>query len=77
MKNKRYIISALVFKSKAEAEAQIQTWIDLGTYNEQSVVYEINDTTPEYMSTVKLQKVKDKIPEKKIVVRWLDDIFLR
>ncbi|MCR4313545.1 MAG: hypothetical protein NUV58_04815 [Candidatus Roizmanbacteria bacterium] len=75
--SKKYIISATVFDSKKEMEDKIQVWIDLGTYNEQSVVYEIGDTTPEYMGVIKLQKLQDKTPEKKIIPRWLDDIFLR
>jgi len=59
MKNKKkYVVSSTVFNSKAEMENQIQLWIDLGTYNEESIVYEIDDDTPQYMGDIKLKKLK-------------------
>ena len=54
---KKYIICATEFDSKAEAENQIQVWTDLGTYNKESIVYEIDDDTPQYMGVVKLKKL--------------------
>ena len=54
---KKYIISATEFKTKSEAEEQIQDWILNDTYNHESIIYEINDNTPRYMSVIKLKKL--------------------
>ena len=55
---KLYTISTLTFKTKKEAEDQIQEWIDQGTYNKRSVIYEVDDKTPMFEAEVRLTKKK-------------------
>ena len=54
---KKYIISATICDSKIEAEDMIRKWHENGTYNEETVIYEISDDTPQYMGVIKLKKM--------------------
>lgn len=61
---KKYIISALTFKTKKEAEEQIREWMDNNTFNQKSVIYEIDDKIKQYEAEVKLVKKKERKPVK-------------
>lgn len=55
---KYYTISTYMFSSLKEAQEQIQEWVDEGTLNEDSRVFEINGEYDIKTGKVELVKVK-------------------